>query len=301
MIIMSAIYCITSCGPVEANISKEPLREGSFEITIPGKRFSDWSKEDHRASCQVLQKITEGAKRAGLFDQYLVVAKVDSEEFRWEVVPYPKSVTVFDRMARQLAVLWRATFGASPINEEQLRKQVEIYRSCLEESCKPEEEQLEPEDCSAGIDPFCKKEVIERQQVLKGERVNVLLSRAPIGYGGEKLHFLIVPAQHDEFFSSMPEETYAESLLTAEKIVEYFSRHRTNVHSVYVLHKNGIDAGQSVPHWHLHVIILTQSTQDFWGRITMARNILFGSRNLSDTEFDESVIRLRNELTAKLD
>ena len=62
------------------------------------------------------------------------------------------------------------------------------------------------------------------------------------------------------------------------------------------MHKTGIDAGQSVKHWHLHVIFSTNTAQNFWGRITVIRNILFGSSPMKRDELARKVGALRLEL-----
>ena len=46
---------------------------------------------------------------------------------------------------------------------------------------------------------------------------------------------------------------------------------------IYLFHKTGIDAGQTVPHWHMHLIVTANKTQGFFGKLTVLKNMLFGS------------------------
>jgi diadenosine tetraphosphate (Ap4A) HIT family hydrolase len=58
------------------------------------------------------------------------------------------------------------------------------------------------------------------------------------------------------------------------KLIDHFKIRRKTVKNVYLLNKTGIDAGQTVKHWHLHVIFSTNKAQDFWGGMTVIKNIL---------------------------
>lgn len=39
--------------------------------------------------------------------------------------------------------------------------------------------------------------------------------------------------------------------------------------------KTGIDAGQTVPHFHLHLMVEADKAEGIWGRLKIAKNILF--------------------------
>jgi len=68
------------------------------------------------------------------------------------------------------------------------------------------------------------------------------------------------------------------------------------IEALHLFHKTGDDAGQSVPHWHLHLVILTESTQSFWGRFAILQNMLIGSSPLTGVALQEAVTKYSQEL-----
>jgi diadenosine tetraphosphate (Ap4A) HIT family hydrolase len=173
--------------------------------------------------------------------------------------------------------------------ENQLKK----YELLLSKS----PETVEPSDApSKSNDSFCKDDTIERQWVITGRKVNVLFNYAPIGFGGERLHFLVVPKQHRETFTDVTQEEYCESLELTGKLIDHVTATRKAVKNVYLLNKTGIDAGQTVKHWHLHAIFSTNKAQDFWGKITVIKNILLGPSPMKREDLAKKVDELREEL-----
>lgn len=81
------------------------------------------------------------------------------------------------------------------------------------------------------------------------------------------------------------------------KLVDHMTNSRKTVKNVYLLNKTGVDAGQTVKHWHLHVIFSTSTAQDFWGKITVIKNILFGSSPMKKDELAKNIGKLRAELS----
>lgn len=240
-----------------------------------------------------MQRIAQAWKSGNVTNQYLIYGKIDSNPFNWEMVPYQKCRTFIGRIIQQLQVLWRTVFGGATVSEESGKNQAKRYEVLLNQS----PEVIEPSnDPSKGNDSFCKDETIERQWVIKGKKVNVLFNYAPIGFGGERLHFLVVPKEHRETFTDVTQEEYCESLELTTKLVEHFGETRKTVKNVYLLNKTGLDAGQTVKHWHLHVIFSTNTAQDFWGKMTVIKNILLGSSPMKKDNLAKTVGALREEL-----
>ncbi len=276
-------------------VPQNPICPQSLQIEIPKKKFSDWSDQNHADSYRCMQRIAQIWKKEKMTDQYLIYGKVDSNFFNWEMVPYEKCATFIGRALQQIQVLWRIVFGGKEIAQKEREIQEKKYRQLLTK----QEEKNRPLDFShKGFDSFCRDDVIQKQIVIEGNRVNVLFNYAPIGFGGEKLHFLVVPKQHREAFTDVTESEYSESLRLTKKLVDHFTATRKTVKNVYLLNKTGIDAGQTLPHWHLHAIFSTNSTQDFWGKITVLKNILFGSTPMKKEALATRVDALKKELSS---
>lgn len=274
-------------------VPSRQLLDQSLYLVAPNKQFNGWSAQNHAESYLFMQRIAQAWKSSNLTDQYLVYGKIDSNLFNWEMVPYQKCRTFIGRAFQQLQVLWRTVFGGIVVSEDSSNNQFKRYKVLLMESS----EIAEPSGTSSkGSDSFCKDDTIKRQWVITGEKVNVLFNYAPIGFGGERLHFLVVPKQHRETFTNVTKEEYCESLQLTTKLVDHIKEKRKTVKNVYLLNKTGVDAGQTVKHWHLHVIFSTSTAQDFWGKITVIKNILLGSSPMKIDELAKKVDELREEL-----
>lgn len=271
-----------------------PLMRESMQLTVPGAQFSDWSRKEHLYSYMLMRHIAQNWQKTGLTEQYLIYGKIDSKIFNWEIVPYQKCGSFFGRSVQQLQVLWRTVFGGIVISNEKKKNQIEKYKEVFEE----EFELIESSSSGVkGKDAFCNDERIDKQWVITGEKVRVLFNYAPIGFGGEKLHFLVVPMEHREKFSDVTQEEYSECLQLTQKLFTHFKEVRANIENVYLLNKTGVDTGQTVNHWHLNVIFSTNKSQDFWGKITVVRNILLGSSPMKEKDLAETVGALRLELS----
>lgn len=281
--------------PLFTTIPHEQILEDSLRVGIPGQKFQDWSQQNHADSYGALQRIARVWKSNKITDQYLIYGKTDPHGFHWEMIPYQKCHTLIGRIAQQILVLWRTTFGGIEISEATYKNQFEKYKFLLGQPSEP----IQPSStCNKGNDAFCLESTIERQWVAIGKKVQVLFNYAPIGFGGERLHFLVVPKNHREAFTDVTQEEYCESLAMTAKLVDYFTRTRKNIQNVYFLNKTGIDSGQTVKHWHLHVIFCTSSLQTFWGRITVLKNILLGSSPMKKEDLAKRVNELRQELAS---
>jgi diadenosine tetraphosphate (Ap4A) HIT family hydrolase len=89
---------------------------------------------------------------------------------------------------------------------------------------------------------FCDESVIGKQIVYRGEKASVLATHKPVVRG----HLLVIPNRHVETFDGLTEEEFMEIgklLKKAHGAKDYF-----------ILQKNGILAGQSVPHVHFHLL-----------------------------------------------
>jgi hypothetical protein len=179
--------------------NKQLLHQSVF-LVAPQKQFCSWSPQNHADSYLFMQRIAQAWKNSHMTHQYLIYGKVDSHPFTWEMVPYQKCCTFIGRVFQQSQVLWRTVFGGVKILEKEIEDQVKRYELLLSKS----PQTGEPSDApSKSDDSFCKHDTIERQWVMTGKKINVLFNYAPIGFGGERLHFLLVPKQHRKMFTDV--------------------------------------------------------------------------------------------------
>lgn len=278
---------------VTALVPSLQLLDQSVQIGSITPRFVDWSKKMHIDSYMFMQRIAQAWKHAGKTDQYMIYGSIDRFVFKWEMIPYQRCETCIGRAFQQLVVLWRTVFGGYPLTQDDILKQTRKYETMLAEAPEITEPSCE---YIVSNDVFCQQAVIDRQWVITGKKVNVLFNHAPIGFGGERLHFLVVPKAHREAFVEVTEEEYYEAMELTGEIADHFMTSRQEVKNVYILNKTGRDTGQTVKHWHLHVIFSTSNVQDFWGKFTVAKNILFGSSPMDEEDFIAQVTTLRQEL-----
>lgn len=279
-------------------IPENPLANKSLQMTTHQNHpYVDWAYEDRFNVFASLQKTVAVWREKGIADQYLVYGKQKLENdttFNWEIVPYYKPSTIIGRIWQQFLVLWRIMFGGVKLSETQRQKQLEEYKISFKEFSPSLHGQAEKVS-EVVNDAFCKPEVINRQSVLEGRSINVLYNYAPIGFGGERLHFLVVPKVHKAKFSELSEEEYLEATELTQKLITHFSQTRP-IQDVYLFHKTGVDAGQTVPHWHMHMILISNKTQGFFGKLTVLKNMLMGSSPMKDNDLKEKVGSLRSEL-----
>jgi histidine triad (HIT) family protein len=97
---------------------------------------------------------------------------------------------------------------------------------------------------------FCKiiSKEIPAEVLYENDKVISVLDINPIHLG----HALILPKQHCNDFLDLPDQTY-HSLLQAARIVTSALLQSLKIEGYNLFSNNGIIAGQSVFHFHLHV------------------------------------------------
>lgn len=275
-------------------VPEKQLSKGSLKIApLQEKSFSKWTVEEHSSSYDYLRKAATVWEKTGISEQYLVYGKQDLKNdaaFNWEVAPFYKTSTWAGRIWQQFLVLWRIAFGGVGPSDGQ--KQLDDYKVSFGQISS---QAARVDETARGNDAFCNPEVVKNQTVLEGRTVNVLYNYAPIGFGGEKLHFLIVPKKHRTKFSDLSKEEYLEATEKAQQLMFHFTASRS-VQDAYLFHKTGEDAGQTVSHWHLHLILTAGKTQDILGKLTVLKNMLFSASPMKNSELREKVESLRSEI-----
>lgn len=102
------------------------------------------------------------------------------------------------------------------------------------------------EDCI-----FCKlaNGVFPTRSIYEDETFNVILDLAPATKG----HALILPKEHAVNIYELPEDTAGKAFVLAKKLARRM-RDRLECEGLNIVQNNGAAAGQTVSHFHLHLI-----------------------------------------------
>ena len=98
---------------------------------------------------------------------------------------------------------------------------------------------------------FCKlaNGDIPTNSIYEDEDFNVILDAGPATRG----HCLILPKEHSKNLYELPEETAGKVMVLAKKIAQRL-KDRLDCDGLNVVQNNGSCAGQTVMHYHLHLI-----------------------------------------------
>lgn len=98
---------------------------------------------------------------------------------------------------------------------------------------------------------FCKlaNGDIPTNSIYEDEDFNVILDNGPANLG----HALILPKDHHQNIFETPDKTLGEAMILAKKVAERL-RSVLECDGVNLVQNNGSAAGQTVDHFHLHVI-----------------------------------------------
>ena len=127
---------------------------------------------------------------------------------------------------------------------------------------------------------FCKlaNGVFPTKSIYEDDTFNVILDAGPDTKG----HALILPKEHYDNLYELPDETAGKAMILAKKLAGEMSR-RLNADGLNVVQNNGEAAGQTVMHYHLHLIprykndgqhILWQPSEPSKEELEETRNLL---------------------------
>lgn len=96
---------------------------------------------------------------------------------------------------------------------------------------------------------FCDKTVLDVQKFYEDDYVVGLLSYKPVSPG----HVLIIPKRHVERFENLSDDEVLGVGRVIKKVNQVISKiYGTSAY--FILQKNGVEVGQTVPHVHFHYI-----------------------------------------------
>ncbi|MBS0616312.1 MAG: HIT domain-containing protein [Verrucomicrobia bacterium] len=249
-------------------------KSSHYELFVPEKPLAPHSlqvrgNENYGEMFDLLQKA------AAQWDDFFIYTSRPSLT-EWEFIPYTRESYAW---TQQFSVLWSVIRGAAAQSTQQRSATLERYKvSPVATSHKIE-----------GRDAFCDPQVIERQRIFSKGKVEILFNYAPQG----DEHFLIVPKAHRTDFRDLQRDEFVEAMESADKIVRHYLSKGLNC---YLFHKTGSWAGQTVPHWHLHIVVVDPS-KDFAAKLGVGWRMLFGARPLPPDILKGRVEMLQVELT----
>lgn len=249
-------------------------------------RFIDWSAGDHEQSYELIQKVASIWQKRDI-DDYLVIGRNSLiGDFSWDIIPFPKDQQAF---WKQLNVMKRVFFGEMKIEPERQEKTAGIFYE--EEQALNAPFHSTPGNSFQGTDVFCHSSIIDKQKIIDkpDETIRILYDYKPITY----YHFLAVPKQHAEKFSEVSIDSYLKAASYAKELIRQFGSENSNV---YLYHKTGKRAGQTVPHWHQHIVIANTNQEETYGKIKVFYNMIWGASPLKQEELSRRVDLLRKEV-----
>ncbi len=125
---------------------------------------------------------------------------------------------------------------------------------------------------------FCKlaNGDIPTNMIYQDDDFAVIMDAAPVSKG----HALILPREHADNLYELPDETASKLMPLAKKIASRM-KERLNCDGLNILQNNGETAGQSVFHFHMHVI------PRYDGAANNSDLLKFSSANLSEGEISD--------------
>ena len=266
----------------------------NIETIFAKKSIVDWDRRQHIESYNLLENIATLWREQEFIDDFMVIGtippRMHADRFFWEIIPFSKSGLNF---MDQFCVIWGLTFNSSCLSKEErqsIKHKYEEYVPFFSHVY-----QFIPEQTTCpNADVFCDPKVIAKQLLYEGKLMLVIYNYAPIGIGKEKLHFLIIPKEHRTGFPELTLDEYLEAQEIASKIIVYFEKNGFPI--AYLYHKTGKFAGQTVPHWHEHLIFASNETNELLGKLVILIKRLFHSTPLPDEELEMFVKKYRHQV-----
>lgn len=299
---LGSIHADTTAQPIiyagrtiDVIVPEQPLAAGSLTLAPNSnlEQLYDWQDDQKLETYDLIQRIVSVWEKKGVHDYFIFGKQTPNTPFRWEIIPFPKEGF---RFWKQFSLLWNMTFGSPRLSDEDRTAKAQNFQK---ENDLLSASYIAPASTECiGNDPFCKRDVIDRQLVYEGKEINLLYNYAPIVLGEGKLHFLILPKQHRKGFSDLTETEYLEAMQLVQRLVDHYKDKGYPI--AYIFDKTGTEAGQTVPHWHEHVVFAASENEAFLAKLTVLKNMIFYSSPLPQDELKTKVESLRKELAGVL-
>lgn len=287
---------IAVSGQVQLIPAMYPLADYSLNVdkqTAPD--FGQWSEKDLRDSYDLMQKVTALWRDSRYADDYLIQGRVGTNQFAWQIVPYPNEQWRLQKYWKLLTVLSRVALGAPHLSASEAQRVASDYRQKM---ALHYPKFVKDRSGDKRFDAFCNQKILDRQTVYEGRLIRVLYDYSPNGGSKDKLHFLVIPKACRPEFAELTADEYVELQQTTQKMVEYFRN--KGYGTIYLFSNNGPNSGQTVPHFHQHFVVVGDESQELWSRLYRLKNYLIPTTPLPLPELQEHVAWHREGLGAYL-
>lgn len=281
------------------NVNPCPLQPGSLSVEsiFAEKSLSDWNQRQHVESYHFLETIAEIWRKQELVEDFMVLGtippRMNSNRFFWEISPFTKT----SKFSDLFLVVWRLIFNSQCLTSSERQSIKDKYHPYQALFSQQYQVSSEKTTCPPA-DVFCEPAIIDKQLLYEGELVDLLYNYSPIGIGEEKLHFLLISKAHRSGFPELTLNEYLEAQDIASKLIRYYREKGFPI--VYIFHKTGKLAGQTVPHWHEHLIFAPDEASAFFGKLQVLRKMLLPSSPLSNQELEVLVKKYRQQVQEAL-
>lgn len=106
---------------------------------------------------------------------------------------------------------------------------------------------------------FCNPSVLQNQLIFQGIQNTVLFNYKP----WSEDHFMVLPKEHKQYWKDLTLEEKVELLSLVQTLVKGVKKKQGDV-EVFTLIQNGVAAGQTVPHMHIHVLTGSNQLQQIY-------------------------------------
>lgn len=238
---------------VQVLVPECPLQVGSLQI-VPisePQSYCQWTNEEHLEAYRFIQKLDQLWLTKEITD-YCIYGRESiedqSSQFRWEVIPCPKRTSTDSFYLRFITTVVHIAYGATPLPAAKRDQMAhEINRDL--QSISEEEIIKKLHDQHEGKDIFCHPSRFQHQLIYEGKTISILHDYAPAA----EIHLLFVTKKHRERCSDLTAEEYLEAIHMSQDIIRFYQSRGFQIANIHV--KNGLESGQSQPHWHLQVAL----------------------------------------------
>lgn len=244
-------------GADELVASEYPLGVGALDVrlTVP-KDYLQWDEQQLRSAYGLLQTVTTLWRDSRFADDYLLQGRCSTEPFRWQIVPYPEH-----SQWKLVKIIYHVAFGAPQLSEEERGQLSEQMRHGLAGAYPVH---VKDRSGDKRVDAFCNPSIVTRQTVYSGERVTVLQDYAPNRGSVDHLHFLVIPKACKKEFAELSAGEFVEIQQVTQRLVGLFREKGYPI--AYLFSNNGINSGQSVPHFHQHIVFVKDEVEGLWDK-----------------------------------
>lgn len=287
-------FVVETRGEVQVVVPEVPLGPNSLIVTTDEPTsFLHWTDQQMFLSFQMLQKIAAIWSKSGnpdneITDHYLVYGKqvltnIEPCPFEWEVIPYYSSALLSKvyNFFQNTRVLAGMVFDDSPVAEESLQKAHEFYREQFQNTA------LFPEkiEGAAENDLFCNQYEVDKRLVLRGKFINVLFHNQLMGLTDRGIHLLLTPKLHKRSFTELSWDEYQEAIKITQLLIPHFFL-KQDLHEATIVHKNGSEAGQTIPHWHMDLMFSMSEAQTMLAKLHVIKTIPEETSEMSGDELE---------------